>query len=1258
MGQRLCGGHEGCSCVEGLLPTSWRMQQYNSQREEFEERVKFLETVPVFANQLPRADLPRVAEALEMKMFRPGELLAKQGDVGQELKVIKTGTAAVVMKNDGTTGMMRQTSPASDGDDGEQRIATLHRGDWSGGYALVQTRAFRASVVAEPPGVTCYTLSRQKFEDLGLHECLHFPRRAAMYEGHAKRAGNLAKRMPGVTPVPGKLTEEELDFIVRSLCKNMNLRSAIDLSERIDRVKELASRATRLRVPQQRIIVEGGSAAEDFFVVCSGVAEAIPENFTNERRGHGASGAEEMVDANSLSYKLLQKAAYLQDMMRGGDDKCVSNDLAKSLKEDAKVGMRSKIRRKKGGSMVYQEEKKGLQELLDDEASARTPRRGDKKGKNRLFRVNTIDYTGEQLLYVGERVREKKHFVTFKGIAGSGLTGSPLLGNRRKSSTSLEVEAEVGRVEAILDHSRVVVSFPSKGVNIYNNSDLSLARDEATVELQSGDVYGEVALLYNTRHLATFKAGREELLLYAINRSDFKECLFRQAQMAEAEKYGALLAEVRILSSLLDSERRDLARNATREITFKAGHCILAEKNLRELRRGDHFGERSAWREQVLKSLGLDAFAGLECMEQDVCTLKPTGWQVILQQDPATGKKYALKQISKRGIRLNGVELHIRNERNLHAMVNSPFIVHLHASYRDRPAPDMGHRMHTELSFYAACIVEGLGHLHERKGYAKICDLGFARFVLRKTYTFLGTPEYMAPEILNFPHEHDERVDWWALGVLMFELLSGQTPWHAGDNQADAPYTILRSQQVKMTAGGGGGKRCQRARRAAPRAEVDDGAGVGDGLKRPTGTLRDAQAAASDEDGERLVDPGQALLAVLDRLLSRLMDSCRESAEVQQLPVGAGKRMPNTRFAATMAARHGKRLCEGPKLSEHPLFGALREFEACQKFLDEFGSSPTLECSPQKPVDQVLASGMVRLRIPKSGSDGSRDLWMCAGCGWCDFTAGSDRALFHKLGGMSKAAWLQSGPDRPARTEADFTAALFPQNQVAKLAMEGIKPAQVYCEFQQWAVARQELDKPGDLDLQHARELQVLEIVETASAFSRAQHPRTRQLLSYISAGRYQGISRPDFCKILASFYEECTEKGLQLARAGPGTLSFDGQFSQGHCMVNLWLSNNAGRLRLGTEDFKDSKQDAPRMASFAVEAVQRIGADHVSAIVTDGPSVMRNLELRTLRPCSVVVCGAVGRRHGDDRGNREVMALLEKHLVAVAPGETTDVST
>eukprot|EP00913_Durusdinium_trenchii_P006528 g6132.t1 len=198
-------------------------------------------------------------------------------------------------------------------------------------------------------------------------------------------------------------------------------------------------------------------------------------------------------------------------------------------------------------------------------------------------------------------------------------------------------------------------------------------------------------------------------------------------------------------------------------------------------------------------------------------------------------------------------------------MVDSPFIVHLHASYRDalfvymlieaaeggcledvicasRSARGSSMRrwaQDADVMFYLACIIEGLGHLHERKiahrdlkpgnvllddrGYAKICDLGFARFVLKKTYTFLGTPEpslsgfkllsygapgkdmytasqskeYMAPEILDFPHEHDEKVDWWALGVLTFELLSGQTPWLGGDNLANAPFTVRRGQQAK-----------------------------------------------------------------------------------------------------------------------------------------------------------------------------------------------------------------------------------------------------------------------------------------------------------------------------------------------------------------------------------------------------------------------------------------------------------------------------
>ena len=65
----------------------------------------------------------------------------------------------------------------------------------------------------------------------------------------------------------------------------------------------------------------------------------------------------------------------------------------------------------------------------------------------------------------------------------------------------------------------------------------------------------------------------------------------------------------------------------------------------------------------------------------------------------------------------------------------------------------------------------------DRAGHVKLADFGFAKRcdVLEdgKTYTLCGTPDYLAPEIIT--HQgHDGRVDWWALGVLIFEMLAGE----------------------------------------------------------------------------------------------------------------------------------------------------------------------------------------------------------------------------------------------------------------------------------------------------------------------------------------------------------------------------------------------------------------------------------------------------------------------------------------------------
>lgn len=63
-------------------------------------------------------------------------------------------------------------------------------------------------------------------------------------------------------------------------------------------------------------------------------------------------------------------------------------------------------------------------------------------------------------------------------------------------------------------------------------------------------------------------------------------------------------------------------------------------------------------------------------------------------------------------------------------------------------------------------------------GYVKLVDFGFAKKLQtsRKTWTFCGTPEYVAPEII-LNRGHDISADYWSLGVLMFELLTGKLSW-------------------------------------------------------------------------------------------------------------------------------------------------------------------------------------------------------------------------------------------------------------------------------------------------------------------------------------------------------------------------------------------------------------------------------------------------------------------------------------------------
>ncbi|KNC71823.1 serine/threonine protein kinase [Sphaeroforma arctica JP610] len=94
----------------------------------------------------------------------------------------------------------------------------------------------------------------------------------------------------------------------------------------------------------------------------------------------------------------------------------------------------------------------------------------------------------------------------------------------------------------------------------------------------------------------------------------------------------------------------------------------------------------------------------------------------------------------------------------------------------------------TVARFYVVEIVLALEYLHQQNiiyrdlkpeniliaqhGHLKITDFGFAKRVTDRTWTLCGTPEYLAPEIIQ-SKGHGKAVDWWALGVLTYEMLAG-----------------------------------------------------------------------------------------------------------------------------------------------------------------------------------------------------------------------------------------------------------------------------------------------------------------------------------------------------------------------------------------------------------------------------------------------------------------------------------------------------
>lgn len=238
-------------------------------------------------------------------------------------------------------------------------------------------------------------------------------------------------------------------------------------------------------------------------------------------------------------------------------------------------------------------------------------------------------------------------------------------------------------------------------------------------------------------------------------------------------------------------------------------------------------------RKQILKRIDLqDDKVSME----DLTLVKQLGkgmfGVVLLAHNYNKKISYALKSVHRSSIEEFKISENLLLERKILMLIDHPFIVKLVKTFKDQqrvyflmelvqgmdlfdvirqfPVMDEDKSM-----FYMACLVLIIEHLHERniiyrdlkpenimvddEGYAKLIDFGTAKIIKGKTNTVVGTPQYMAPEILK-ASGYSLEADLWSLGIILYEFICNSVPFGEGEEDPFKIYNLILQSKLSFPA--------------------------------------------------------------------------------------------------------------------------------------------------------------------------------------------------------------------------------------------------------------------------------------------------------------------------------------------------------------------------------------------------------------------------------------------------------------------------